>query len=690
MAKMNEADLLQLIDVAIADSILEDGTFQRINEELLDRYHGNPYGDERPERSKVVSNDVMDVVEADMPSHARIFLGTSEILKFKPNRKSDQSDVAEAEEKTKYVNWQIREQPWSFPVLHGWMKDAEIQKTGVVKYFVEETTEVEEHRKKGYSAEELAIFEESLEGEDVESVEISERGETDEGGLMDVTFRVKKTRKAVKIKNVPLDRFIMSRNAESKNDADIVGDVELTTRGELLKRGIDKKLINQIPLAGATVSSDSRIDDIRDADEGGTEEVTHFSDWALEKVELQNLYIMVDYDQDGIAERRNIIRSGDVIIENEVFNHVPYSIMSTILMPSKAIGKSRAEITAPTAKIKTAVMRGIMDNIYAVNNPRLAASNKVNMDDLMVVRPNGIIRVKDDGIPQQELMPVTVPYIGAQALQVVQFLDQQRAQTTGTLQASQGLDASDIAKETATRFEGVEKGLKAKTELVARVMAETGFRDLFEGIAWLDANYQDTETEIEVLGKELTINPADWKLNHSVVSNVGLGIGDDEQLLQTMTGFLQISEQLRQSKSPLTDQVKIYNMLDAVVKGSGLPDTSMFFNNPEQPDEMLKAENELLRNAVEQLQEQMQQLQNPLAEAEQIKAQAKLVEAQGNAQLQIVKMREDQRQFNEQLAEEQRQFNADMALNVDKHNETLAAKIAELELKYNKQIPGAE
>ena len=682
---MKDIDLLHTIETAVQDTTAFDATFMRENEDLLDRYLGNPYGDEQPERSKVVSNDVMDVVEADMPSLARVFLGAGEILKFKPNKKSDPQDVKEADKKTKYVNWQIRGQDWSYPVILGWIKDAEIQKMGVVKYFVEETSEIEEHTKTGLNAAEFSMVEDSLQGEDVKSIKITERTEENEQGKFDVTFKVERTCKQVKVQNVPTERFLITRNAANKNDASVVGDLELTTRGDLLSRGFDRDVISQIPIAGNraetqggtsanSTSAQSRLEDIRDADEGGADNELTFDAWALEQVELQDLYILVDYDEDGIAERRHILRSGDVILVNEVFNHVPYAIMSAILMPHKAIGRSRAEITAPTARVKTAVQRGILDNIYNVNNPQMGANGNVNMDDLLVKRPGCIVRVKGDGNPGQNLYPIETPYIGDKALQVIQYLDQQRAQSTGSLLASQGLNADDLSKETETRFNGVEQASEAKVELVARTFAETGFRDLFQGIAWLDENFQDSATEIEVLGEELTVNPADWKFKHSVVSNVGLGIGDNEKLLQTMAGLLQVHQQLAATGSPLTDQVKQYNILTRIIKGSGLPDPAEFFNNPEEPEQLLKAENELLNNMVVQLQQQLQQAQNPLAEAEQIRAQAKLVEAQATQQTNIAK-----------LAEEQRQFNVETAQNQDKLFKDMAIKLTEIEAKFGQQ-----
>jgi hypothetical protein len=487
---MNDIDLLHVLDTAVADTTAFDDTFLSENEDLLDRYLGNPYGDERPERSKVISNDVADVVEADMPSLIRLFLGSEETLKFKPNKSSNPEDVAEADQKSKYVKWQIFDQDWSFSVIGGWMKDAEIQKTGVVKYFVDETKEVEEHKKTGINPIEISLFEESLKGEDVESVTITERGEENELGQFDLTFKVEKTRKQTKVIGIPTERFVISRNARDKDSAVVVGDIDTMYRGDLLAQGVPKGVINEIPLSGSQTNERSRMEDIRDEDEGGADNEAVFTDWALEEVEVQDLYVLVDYDQDGIPERRHILRSGDVIIKNEVFNHVPYAIMSSILMPHKLIGRSRAEITAPTAKNKTAIMRGMNDNIYSVNNPRIGANKNVHMDDLLVMRHNGVVRTKGESSPGQNIFPIEVPYIGDKALQVLTYLDTTRAQTTGSLMANQGLETDNLGKETATRFKGVETASQAKVELVARTMGETGFRQLFQGIAWLNANFQ--------------------------------------------------------------------------------------------------------------------------------------------------------------------------------------------------------
>ena len=687
---MTESELVALLSQAEEDAAQYNGEFSAENTKFLSAYLGNKSGEFAaiPNQSSVVSTDIADVVEADMPSLARIFLGSGDVVTFQPNT-DNEIEIQEAEEKTKYVNWIVRNQPESFNIIHNWLKDAEIQKNGVVKYFIEEQKEVEVVEYEGVDAQEIQAIIESLKGSKVDRVkiEIAEQEESEiigdvapESAEFDIKFRVTTERQKVCIINIPPESFLITRNARSIDDAEMIGDRVRKTRGELLSEGFKRELIDQLSTVDEEDNRTSNIDSVRNKDQGGANYDTTINEWASQNVEISDLYVKVDFDGDGIAERRHIMISGNRVLVNEYFNHVPYASLSAILMPHKAIGRSRAEITYPYQLQKTALQRGVNDNIYMVNNPRNVVHPDVDLDDMLTVRTNGIVRLDEDSkvLPQQAVFPLAVPYIGQQALQVIQYVDQTRAQTTGSLLSNQGLDADKLNQETATRFNGVKDSSDAKIELIARNYGETGFRKLYEGIAWLVSRYQNTESEFRVLGKALTVNPKGWKHNHSVQSNVGLGAGDNEKSLEILQGFYGIQQSLKAQGSTLADDKDIYNTLSRMVEGAGFPRVSEFFNDPEEPAETLKAENEILNNMVVQLQEQMQALQNPLAEAEEIKAQTSLIQAQGKARLDLLSMKQDQEQFNREQAEARAKFEKETAL-----------KLTELELKYNTDVPGS-
>ena len=679
---MTEDQLCNRLREREVDAIQFNSKFGSVNEENLSYYMGEPFGNEVAEQSQVVSTDCADVVEADMPSLARVFLGSGSIVTFQPNS-GNEADVKEAEEKTKYIDWLVREQPHSFATQMGWLKDSEIQKFGTVKYFIEDTKKTKEVSFSGLSELEIEQTKQDLDGSDVKSIEVVSQEnadqDDDEEPTFDITFKVTvKSGNKATYKGVATENFLITTQSDSVDDADLVGDYMIKTRGELKAMDVPVKKINLIPTSGSKIVEASRMDKFRFKDQDDETEGTSSDEWAAENVELMDLYVKVDFDQDGIAERRRVLKArfADVIIINEAFDHVPYAVISSILMPHSAIGRSRVEVTKSNQLQKSKILRESFDNLELVNHPgMLVNDDHVNIDDMLTVRSGRIIRT--DGVPQQDVFPLTIPSVLNESLKMVQYLDFARAQTTGTLMASQGLDADALSKETATRFDGVADEGAAKIELVARGIAETGYRKLYEGMAWLIGHFQNSAIEIMVLGEPLTIDPRTWKFEHNVKSNVGLGAGDNEKLLQTMQGIYAIQQQLKAQGSALTDEADIYNTLDRIVKGAGLQRTDEFFNDPEKPEQLLQAENEILNNAVQQLQQMVQQLQNPLAEAEEIKGRAKLIEAEGKRELNIAEMLEDQRQFNVETAQNQDQFNKE-----------LAAKLTELELKFNKDVPG--
>ena len=675
---MTEDQLCNRLREREADAIQFNGKFGTVNKENFSYYLGEPFGNEIAEQSQVVSTDCADVVEADMPSLARVFLGSGPIVTFQPNSAND-ADVKEAEEKTKYIDWIVREQPHSFATQMGWLKDSEIQKFGAVKYFIEDIETTKEVNLSGLTELEIEQAKLDIDAKDIKKIDVVKQEDNDvedgEEPTFDITLRVTaRSGNRATYKGVNTENFLITTQSESVDDADLVGDKMIKTRGELKSMGVSVEKINLIPTSGTKIVDSERMNKFRFKDQDDDTEGTSSDEWAAENVELLDLYVKVDFDQDGVAERRRVLKAAfaDVIIINDAFDHVPYAVISSILMPHSAIGRSRVEVTKSNQLQKSKILRESFDNLELVNHPGIIVNDdNGNIDDMLTVRSGRIIRT--DGIPQQDTFPLTIPSVLSESLKMVQYLDFARAQTTGTLMASQGLDADALSKETATRFDGVADEGAAKIELVARGIAETGYRKLYEGMAWLIGHFQDSATEIMVLGEPLTIDPRKWKFDHNVKSSVGLGAGDNEKLLQTMQGIYQIQQQLKAQGSALTDEADIYNTLDRIVKGAGLQRTDEFFNNPEKPEQLLQAENEILNRAVEQLQQMVQQLQNPLAEAAEITAKGKLIEAESKQELDAANMLKDMKEFREEmklefakLAEDARQANNKTAVDLTK------------------------
>jgi hypothetical protein len=177
--------------------------------------------------------------------------------------------------------------------------------------------------------------------------------------------------------------------------------------------------------------------------------------------------------------------------------------------------------------------------------------------------------------------------------------------------------------------------------------------------------------------------PSSWKFDHRVIAKVGTGAGDDDKTIQALSSILATQQNEIQLGSGLADSKKKYNVYAELVRASDLHGVENFYNNPEQPEDLLLAQNEQLKKAVEQLQQQIQE--NPLADAEKIRAEASLLVAQSRKQeanqkdqISVAKMRQDMQQFLLNLRQSGEQF-----------DQNIIKDLTELELKYGQDVPGS-
>ena len=621
---MNTTELAEIVREAVQDNVGKESAFIKANKDLHNAYMGEMGGiipDADEGQSNVVSTDVADVVEADMPSLARVFLGAGDVVEFEA---TTEAQIQEVEEKNLYVPWVIENCANSFLEQHDFLKQVETQKVGILEYGIEERTTVEYRRFEGMDDLEIEAQKGEFESDDaVDDVIVLE----EEDGVLAVNLIRK--RKDFYIRTVPTDDLIMTRNARTKDDAQIIGKHFRTTRSDLIARGFDEDKVRALPKAAN--SSESTQQQERVKDQGGKDDDPGLHHWANEQVEGVDVYVEVDFDEDGYTELRHIIQfdaAGEgesTILLNEPAGHKPFALGSAIKMPHVLIGRARAELPYETQKIQSVLYRQVMNNIYGVNHPRTVVSHHLNLSDMMTIRPNGVVRTnsKTDQPPANLYSRLEIPYVGDKALQVIQYVDSKRAQTTGSLMANQGLQADQLHKETATRFRGVQEEGSAKIELVARVIAESCYKELYKGIAWFARTYKKAEQEIYVMGRTMMVNPGNWKHEDKVSTAVGLGT--EEKNLQDLIALFGVQSELQQQGSVLVDDKKRYNTLKKMTRIMGITGVDQHFNDPERPLMLVMAENEILRNQNAML---VQASDQPLAEAERVRGEAKLVEKQ--------------------------------------------------------------
>lgn len=142
MAKMAMSDLQAMLASekagALAATTAADLSAER--SDAMDYYLGDMTKDMPAQegKSRAVSTDVADTIEGLMPSLMDIFCGSDEVVRFEPVGPEDEEA---AEQETDYVNHVFMQQNPGFMILYSFIKDALLQKVGVVKVFHEEYEE---------------------------------------------------------------------------------------------------------------------------------------------------------------------------------------------------------------------------------------------------------------------------------------------------------------------------------------------------------------------------------------------------------------------------------------------------------------------------------------------------------------------------------------------------------------------
>ena len=273
--------------------------------------------------------------------------------------------------------------------------------------------------------------------------------------------------------------------------------------------------------------------------------------------------------------------SGFEIVENDTFDHVPFACLSPILMPHRLIGRSLAELIMDIQMIKSTVMRQLLDNIYLTNNVRVAAvEGQVNIDDLLNSRAGGIVRVRQPNA----LQPIQPQLIGQNAFSLLQYLDDLKEQRTGLSKASMGLDADSLQSTTATAVAAQMSAAQGKIEMIARVFAETGVKQLFQLILTLCLHHGKKDQMIRLNNKFVPIDPSNWKHEYDISVNVGLGSGQTNEKMAFLAQMAQKQEQILLQTgvdNPLVSMQQYRNTLAELAGMAGYKDASRFFKNPE-------------------------------------------------------------------------------------------------------------
>lgn len=609
---MGEDEFRAIIDREVTDAVgWSDSELSSQRIEAMNYYQGEPFGDEREGRSKVVLTEVADAIEFVMPSLVDIFAGTEETWRFTP---TSPEDADGADQATEYINHVMNVDNDGFSIIHDSLKDGLLQKVGVAIAWWDESEDVTEEEYEGLTQEELVILTSDPEIEITSWAPAEVEGAVEPQDPMappmppsyDVKVKRKKNTGRVNIEVVPPDEFLISKRAKSMEKARFAGWYRATTVSDLVDEGYDYEEICD-HLGTDESKSEEQDTRFRDVDDGHLRDTT---DKTMREVMVLDGFIRADFDGDGIAELRYVkcIGSGFHLLENENFDQKPFAMWSPIRMPHRAIGRAWADMLKDLQKIKSTILRQILDSFYLVTNPRPVVGRGVNLDDVLATAPGRPIRADD---------PTQVVWqqgrgLGGEGFPLLEYMDGVREQRTGMNKASAGLDPDVLQKTTAYAMAAHLMAAQGRLKLIARIYGENFLRQMAKVLLRLVTKHQQKPRMIRLRNQWVPMDPRAWKNEYDVMINVGLGTGQVAERIGMLAQIAAKQELIIKTLGPNNEICpvnKYVYTLRRMVEIAGFRDTDRFFADlPEGA-----------------------QIQTP--DPGQAEAQAKMAEAQGKLQV---------------------------------------------------------
>jgi hypothetical protein len=538
----------------------------------------------QPNRSTYVSTDVRDAIMMMLPSLVRLF-GASEAPVFLVPR--SQEEVLQAEQATDYVNYVFWNDNPGFLNLYGAIKDALTVKTGFLKWWTEDFKEKKRKRFLNVGADQIQML--LSEDDTARLVSIGKplppappsgagpppgplnapmpgpapgpppsgpmAGPAPPGPLAapappspgpppgpmagapppamapagpppppppiydHVVIEFEVSKPLIKIAGVPPEEMRLDRYARSFQTSRITGHQRIVPIDQLIAMGYDRELcLDHIQTSESTFTTEPQLRN------PGRFMGTRMGDGVM----YGEWYVKIDKDGDGVPELRYICTMGleyDIVADEEA-NRVKFALFSCDPIAHTIVGDSLADYTEDIQRIKTNMMRAILDSAAESMNPKTVINElMVTVDDALNDDLGAIIRTRGD--PSASVMYNNIPFLGQQAMPVIDALNDVLQRRTGLSDAAKGLDPKALQSSTMIGVEAVINGAQERTELVARVLCETGFKDLFSGLYNEICENPNQKRTLKIRGEFIPYDTGTFDASMAVEVNPNLGKGSD-------------------------------------------------------------------------------------------------------------------------------------------------------------------
>tara|TARA_R110000737_G_scaffold109137_4_gene142068 strand:+ start:325 stop:2400 length:2076 start_codon:yes stop_codon:yes gene_type:complete len=618
--KLTEDQIGNAVSQAIEDAV------SFIDSEIApDRIRAQKYFDGKTKvkheegRSKVVATKCRDTVRAIKPALMRVFLQSGSPVEFTPR---NAQAVQAAEQATKYAKYVFNRNN-GFDVLSDVIHDALVKKVGIAKAYYDETEHIEIDEYTGLTEDQFNLLE-SDESAEVIEFEITQDAQIDQMGMMvspamyDAKVAMTSSRGEIKIKSIAPEDFFVDRDAISLEDYYVCGHKSEGRVGDLVSMGFDFDKVFELGGVGGVV--DEEEDFVRRGYDSASME--NSIDPSMRKIEITEAYMKMDIEGTGIPRLYKFLCAGTdyEVLDYELCDYNPFAVFEIDPEPHTFFGRSLVDIIIDDQDAATSLMRGLLDNIAMINNPRIVFNEQaVEQDDVQNNEIGAMIRATDIN----QIREMTIGSSSQMTLPAMQMFDEAVRAKTGIGDGAAGLNADALQSQTAAGVNAAVTAATAVGELMARVLAEGGMKQLFKTIATIARQNPNPDEMMRIDGEFVPVDPRSWGVEMDMETTVGIGHNKHEERMMMLQMMQQQQMQVFGTYGPQNGLVTLTNIrntaADLMTLG-GLPNVDRYL----QPMNA-QIEQQMQQQAAQAAQQQGQQNDPNAAflQTEQMKAQTR-------------------------------------------------------------------
>ncbi len=592
MPKLDDDRKLSLLWLEIHKAEEVTNTESQDNAKAYKYYRAKTMDNEIKGRSQIVDTTVFETIEWIMPALEDIFSEENGIPEFEPHGPEDEKPAAMMTQLCRYQFW--RQSDGVIPLRLAMKKGLMFRPGGIIKYCWEKDVSSESKKWEGVPPEDMMKMSMMPDAFEVKNATDNGIGGFDiEGIERSVEYD------GPRFYSVPDGEFLRHPNAKDIKTSPFVAHKTKVT-ADWLKRQEKKpgwkNIAKAIEEGGVTQST---LDSMyaratMTGQDNLSENPEHSDDPARKELQMYECYVKMDVDGDGLLEnmKYNVIGTNIVYEDINEYKHPPFVKLCAIDDIDKFSGLTVAEYVMDIQRLRTALLRQVINNQMQMDNGSLVYDpSVVSQADIFNNVPGRAIRV-EPGVDVRTAITqlVTQPFSPA-AFSLLEYATALTEQRFGVNKTSKGV--GDQYNETFSGQMAALNQASQRIRMIAKIMA-TGMSDLFRAMVYMNKKFLTESTFVRLENKFLEIMPDDLEGRMDLILHVIMGQASRQQTLVNMQTLLSTLGQLVTVGIPALDAKVSSTIVREMVRAMGYKNQERFLpqaflENPEAVSQMMTA-----------------------------------------------------------------------------------------------------